>query len=102
MTITSYQFTKNKRKVTVDSTNQKNKEYAKLDSGATKHYLKTDHKSVHKNVLTDITKINNGPIATFPNKEQIIASHTEYYNLHPLLYYIVKTTYKSPKQKLNC
>ena len=51
---------------------------AKADSGASKHFFKTDHIKYLKN----ITKLDNGPNAQLPNNMIVQATHKGQLNLH--------------------
>ena len=52
-----------------------------MDSGATKHYFKTEHKKY----LQYLRPLQSGPTAVLPNNTTVMASHQGQYNLHPNL-----------------
>ena len=54
---------------------------AKLDSGASKHYIKTKH----QNNLIHLKPLNNGPIAILPDTTTVQASHQGVCPLHHTL-----------------
>jgi len=66
---------------------------AKLDSGATKHYFKSDHAKY----LTSLTPINHGLTAILPNKTKVQASHQGQCNLHHHLSSEAKENFSLPK-----
>ena len=51
---------------------------AKLDSGASRHFFKTEHAKF----LTNVQPIKNGPIAHLPNNTTVQASHKATIKLH--------------------
>ena len=60
------------------NTNSINPFIAKLDSGASKHYIKTNH----QNNLCHLQPLNNGPIAILPDATTVQASHKGTCPLH--------------------
>ena len=72
--------------VSVASTKQKinhlhNKITVKLDSGATRHYFKNEH----RHILTDLKKLQNGPLAQLPDNSYVKATYEGLLQLHPSL-----------------
>ncbi len=53
----------------------------KLDSGATRHYFKDEH----KHLLSDLKHLKNGPLAQLPDNSFVKATYEGFLNLHPSL-----------------
>ena len=51
----------------------------KLDSGATCHYFKEEHKYI----LTHLKQLQNGPVAQLPDNSFVKATHEGILNIHP-------------------
>ena len=64
----------------------------KLDSGATLYYFKTDH----QNILQNLKKLENGPLAQFPNNLLVQATYGGNNKLHPSLFQQAQTVLISP------
>ena len=53
----------------------------KLDSGATRHYFKNEH----RHILSDLKHLQNGPVAQLPDNSYVIATYKGLLDLHPSL-----------------
>ncbi len=65
----------------------------KLDSGATRHYFKDKHRQI----ITDLKKLENGPVAQLPNKSYVKATYEGILALYPTLLKAVQTVLIYPE-----
>ena len=72
-----------------------NQTTVKLDSGATRHYFKHDH----KNILTDLKHLQDGPVAQLPNNSFVRATYEGIIKLHPDLSTIAQKVLVFPELK---
>ena len=69
----------------------------KLDSGATRHYFKDEH----KNILNDLKYLQNGCVAQLPDNSFVKATYEGILNLHPDLSDEVKKVLVYPQVKMS-